>query len=288
MKRSLIALALLAGHASLCFADAFEPLGYGAAAKGSGGAYTALAEDGSAAYWNPANLSLVRKPQITSSFEDLYGLGLLRYTTLGYTHPNIGGGSFGFNLLRLQTVGEASFFTYAENTYMFSYGRHLWGPFSVGAGMRFYSVASDQRATGLGFDAGLLYVPSSSDRLRIAVAGQDVNEPRIRWGTGAVDTLPPSWRAGLLYRFGPISDFTFDYGFRRHEDGDLRFGMAHHLVRRLFVLRAGMHRSKDQNEWNPSVGGGFHFKRLDLDYAWDHHEELGNSQTFALTFRFGK
>jgi hypothetical protein len=286
--RGLVVALLLAFQAPRLWADAFEPLGYGAAAKGSGGAFTALAEDGSAAYWNPANLSLVRKPQVTSSFEDLYGLGLLRYTTLGYSHPNVGGGTAGFHLLRLQTVGEASFFTYAENTYMFSYGRHLWGPFSAGAGMRFYSVASQQRATGLGFDAGLLYVPSSSDRVRFALSGQNINEPRLRWGTGAEDVLPPSWRAGTLFRLGPVSEFTFDYGFRRHEKGEYRLGMAHHLVRRLFVLRAGAHKAQDQDEWNPSVGGGFHFRRLDLDYAWDHHEELGNSQTFAMTFRFGK
>src|SRR5262245_57390470 len=86
---------------------AFDSLGYGAAGKAMGGAYTALAEEG-AAYWNPAALDLIRRPQLAAAYEDLFGLGLFRYTTLGYNHPHIGGGTLGIHLLRLSSIGEAS------------------------------------------------------------------------------------------------------------------------------------------------------------------------------------
>ena len=116
----------------------FEPLGYGAAAKGMGGAYVALAEDGSAAYWNPAGLALVKNPELTASFEDLYGLDLLRYATAGYTHPGVGKGTVSAHLLHLDTVGEADFLKYAESTYLAAYGREICcAGLSVGAGMRY-------------------------------------------------------------------------------------------------------------------------------------------------------
>jgi hypothetical protein len=110
---------------SVARSAAFEPLGYGAAAKGMGGAYAALAEDGTAAYWNPAGLARVKEAQGTASYEDLYGLGLLRYGAFGYTQPNVGKGTLSANLLHLDTEGDASFLNYAESTYMLSYGRKI-------------------------------------------------------------------------------------------------------------------------------------------------------------------
>jgi len=266
---------------------AFEPLGYGAAAKGMGGAYSALAEDGSAAYWNPAGLAFVKAPHITSAYEDLYGLGLLRYTGMGYTQPKLGGGTASFQYLRLQTVGEASFFTYAENTYLLAYGRHLYGPLFGGVATRFYSANSEQKASAIGYDAGLMFSPSLEDRFRLSVALQDANEPRLRWNGGATDVLAPTLRTGALLRLGPVSDFTAEHSRRRREKSCYRAGMAHHLMGRRFVLRAGVHKTVGQDSWNLALGGGLSFKRLRLDYAWDHHETLGDSQTFSLSFRFG-
>ncbi len=285
--RLVLLFSLLTFHLPrLSFAAAFEPLGHGAAAKGMGGAYTAAAEDGSAAYWNPAGLSRLSKSQITASYEDLYGLGLLRYTVLGYTQPRIGGGAVGLHLLRLQTVGEASFFTYAENTYLLSYGRPLWSRLSLGANVRFYSVASRQRASAIGGDVGLLYV-SKKDRYRLGLTLQDVNEPRLRWGTGAIDVLPPSARLGVLLKLGPVSEFTFEHGWRRYEKQGLKAGMAHYFGRRTVAVRAGLRKDDRQERWGLALGGGLRFRRLDLDYAWDHHDALGDTQTITISLRFG-
>lgn len=67
---------------------------------------------------------------------------------------------------------------------------------SVGVGMRYYSAyGTDVKGTGLGFDLGLLYRPFN-DRLRLAVAWQDINRPRIHWSSGARDELPYTVRTG--------------------------------------------------------------------------------------------
>ena len=170
----------IALFSSIVHAAAFEPLGYGAAAKGMGGAYAAIAEDGTAAYWNPAGLARVKDPQGTASYEDLYGLGLLRYGAFGYTHPNVGKGTLSANLLHMDTQGEAEFFNYAESTYMLSYGRKFWdGTVDLGTGFRFYSAHGPNiKGTGLGFDLGTVIRPFG-DKLKLGVMWQDLNRPRI-------------------------------------------------------------------------------------------------------------
>ncbi|MGE5599770.1 MAG: hypothetical protein ACM3XS_10355, partial [Bacteroidota bacterium] len=68
MKRCLIllvALVLVLSTASL--ASAAE-LGIGARAIGMGGAYVAVADDGTAAYWNPAAITQIKIVGITPSF----------------------------------------------------------------------------------------------------------------------------------------------------------------------------------------------------------------------------
>src|SRR5262245_484897 len=140
MKRALLSAAALLSAPAFA---AFEPLGYGAAAKGMGGAYSAIVEDGSAAYWNPAALSIVKRPQLTASMEDIQGLGLLRYGAFGYTHPRVGGGTLSIHLLHLGTTGEADFFKYAESTYMLSYGRPFRENLHWGVGMRYYAALAN-------------------------------------------------------------------------------------------------------------------------------------------------
>jgi hypothetical protein len=270
-------------------AAAFEPLGYGAAAKGMGGAYVAMAEDGAAAYWNPAGLARVRTAQLTASMEDPYGQGLLRYAAAGYTHPNIGRGTLSAQLLHLETTGDAKFFKYAESTYLVAYGREFCqGCVSLGAGMRYYSANGTQvKGTGVGFDLGALWRPAG-DRFRLSVAWQDLNRPEITWTTGAKDRLSYTLRTGGALRLGEATDLSLQYDKRNAETAVWRTGVAHKMFNEMVTLRAGLHRSDDQDEWGVALGGGLRFKKIDVDYAWDNQDSLGNTQTISMALRFGK
>lgn len=294
MKRALGVRGVVAGVLVLAavrgWSAAFEPLGYGAPAKAMGGAYAALAEDGTAAYWNPAGLARVREAHGNASYEDLYGLGLLRYGGFGYTHPNVGKGTLSAQLLHLNTQGDASFFNYSESTYMLSYGRKFCdGCVDVGTGFRFYNVRGQEnlRATGLGFDLGTIVRPFD-DRLRIGLMWQDLNRPRLTWNTNARDYLPYTVRASVAGRFRDVNDLAAEYDNRHGEAPVWRFGGARRFYKDRLTLRAGLHRAQGQDQWNPSVGGGIRYKKLDFDYAWDNSDDLGNAQTFSMVLRFGK
>jgi len=290
MKRKLVFgfFALVSFPAGL-WAAAFEPLGHGAAAKAMGGAFVALAEDGSASYWNPAGLSLVKKPEFNASTEDLNGLGLLRYNTVGYTHPNIGKGTLSAQLLHLGTGGDAKFYNYAESTYLLAYGRSFCEDcVSLGVGMRYYSAYGEgTKGTALGFDVGVL-ARLFNDHLRLASSVQDLNRPRVDWSTGARDYLPYTSRTGVAFRSDGGLDTTLQYDKTSTFQGVWRAGVAQRLFNDLLTLRVGTHRAGEQDQWGMSMGGGFRFKAIGVDYAWDSHEDLGNTQTFSLNVRFGK
>jgi hypothetical protein len=75
---------------------------------------------------------------------------------------------------------------------------------------------------------------------------------------------------------------------RRFEKAQWRFGGAQRLMKNLVTFRGVLHRGGDQEQWGFSVGGGFHFRTFDVDYAWDSQEALGNTQTMSLGLRFGQ
>lgn len=289
IRRGVLGGLALTIFVSMSYAAPFEPLGYGAAAKAMGGAYAALAEDGTAAYWNPAGLALVKDPQFTASYEDLYGLGLLRSANAGYTQPNVGKGTLSAQLLHLDTQGDASFFNYAESTYMLAYGKKLCQDcMSVGVGIRYYSALSEGiKGTGLGFDVGALFRPFN-DRLRLAAVWQDLNRPRIDWSTGARDILPYTVRLSGAGRVTKATDVSLQYDKRHAEPVVWRMGFAQRFLRDVISLRAGLHRSGGQDQWGPAVGGGIRYKNFDFDYAWDGSDDLGNAQTFSVNLRLGK
>jgi hypothetical protein len=64
---------------------AFLDIGVGARGIGMGGAYTALADDASAVYWNPAGLARLEKREVSVSHAEL-GLGT-REDFVAYAHP---------------------------------------------------------------------------------------------------------------------------------------------------------------------------------------------------------
>jgi len=260
---------------------AFEPLGCGGRAKAMGGTFTAIADDASSAYWNPAGLGFIKSKELAVSYEDLFDLGLVRYNTLSYTHPGVGQGAAGFSLLRLETIGDADFLDYAENTYLFSYGQPIFPYLSLGANMRYYSVSYEKKASGVGFDAGFLY-KVFKDKLVLGGAIQDFNEPLIRWETEFRERLPWTMRGGISskWRWGLVA---CEYERRRREDSSFHVGTEYNIYKKVITLRAG---GVSRQDWHSSFGVGINFNRIVIDLSWLQNQELGNTQNFSFLFKF--
>jgi hypothetical protein len=99
-----IAVSLFAGR----YAGDFMMIGAGAKALGMGGAFAALANDGSAIYWNSGGLSQITESEASAMHAFLYG-GLASYDHLSYVQPLPNEVSIAFNVTRL-TVSDIPYF----------------------------------------------------------------------------------------------------------------------------------------------------------------------------------
>ncbi|OGC09651.1 hypothetical protein A3F86_01865 [candidate division WOR-1 bacterium RIFCSPLOWO2_12_FULL_45_9] len=118
--------------------------GVGARPLGMGGAFTAIADNADAAYWNPGGLGLIDKNEITtmqtrlSTDADHYYISYVRPAlggTLGISWIQVGLGNITQTSAEVDINNEVqnlSVFSYFSNAYMLSYGREVNDYVSLG------------------------------------------------------------------------------------------------------------------------------------------------------------
>jgi hypothetical protein len=191
-----------------------------------GGSFSAIADDASAAYYNPAGLGFQKNIVISGSHvnwlpglaEDMY------YEYLAVSAPFTKVGTFAFNGVYL-TTGETivqdengtviGTYTTFDFSLGLAYGRELTPTFSVGGGLKLvYSflapewvldrlgIDAEGSALTWATDAGVLYRPFR--RLYLGAALQNLGPP-ISFSSepGGRDPLPLMLRLGVSYK--PLS-----------------------------------------------------------------------------------
>jgi hypothetical protein len=266
-------------------AGAFEPLVIGAPGRGMAGAYTAVANDVWASFWNPAALGYLKKPQMAVSTEDMFGLDLVRHSDLAYAHPGVAGGTIGFTWVRLDTVSDANFLDYAENVYGFSYGRGV-GRWRWGGSIKYFSVEGDRRGSGWGADLAWTGDLCPKKKVKLAVVLQDINQPELHWETGTTERLPRSAKVGLSAQPTRTLRLSLEENWRGHEKPIFRGGLSYDPYRERLTLRAGMAHSRAQEAWDIALGAGVRIKKVTVDFSWTHNDELGDTPTASVLFRF--
>ena len=122
-------------------AGAFLEIGVGPRAAALGGAFTAIADDATALYWNPAGLAQMQTAEVTSAHSEW--LADVSHDFVGVAVP-LGGGLVGASVTRLgvpeMTVrteldqeGTGETFDAADLALAVSYGRAVTDRFSIGA-----------------------------------------------------------------------------------------------------------------------------------------------------------
>jgi len=172
MKKSLVtfilAAAVLIPIAAGRYAGDFMMIGAGTRPLGMGGAFAALADDGSAIYWNPAGIAQIRKSEVGFMHAFLYG-NLASYDNISYCQPLPNGVTIGLNVTRLtvsdipvfeesyligtnvdqrinnsayQLTGDADGrFTSTDDLYQFAFAKHQH--FDLNMGWLFFAVPLD-------------------------------------------------------------------------------------------------------------------------------------------------
>jgi len=284
----------------------------GARPNGMGEAFTALADDATASYWNPAGLAFVdtTRQELTLQHsnwlpqlaDDLY------FEYLGYARHLSGWGGIGGNIT-FMSMGEQQETSQGGETLgeFYSYGVAFTGSFgtevapgvSVGLGLKFVYdhlyYQDSGKGTSFAADLGVLYrVPmeelglGSAGRLQLAAALSNLGPNMSYGGSSENNPLPRTIRAGLAYipldsqltRLSVVADYSklltsVEDGFGE-EFNENKWGTgAEFWYYDLLALRAGyVHDTEGQSTISgPTFGAGLQYAGFQLDMSFVPVEE---------------
>lgn len=267
----------------------FLPMEIGARAMGMGGAYCAIAEDVSAAYWNPAGLVQIKQREFSTMHSNLsegreYSyFGIVNPSSSGvfalsYAPAKIGG------LENYDNSGKfIGYFDYNYTGYLFSYATCERPGINTGISVGYYKEETlDSSGKAWGIDLGVLYdVPKVSapfDSAKIGMVVQNVTGSKIKWKntpTNPSEKIATNFKIGIS---GKLLEekmiIALDYG---EKDGT-RFG-AEYWLKEMLGVRAG------SSAGNKTFGASFKMQKYQIDYAYVE-EELDNGQRVSFTVRF--
>ena len=318
----LVGLASAGGAAGADrFAGEFLTLGVGARPLGMGGSYAAIADDSTAAYWNPAGLGQLAHTEIGFMHSSLGALD--NYDFINVVHPMGDRGAIGLSWHRVgiddipitRLLPNSSrpeiqgVFSNVNNAFVLSGGVRL-GSFRgvlkptvyVGGNFKLIYITAlrNSNALGVGGDVGLLV--RLVDSLSVGVVVQDALKTKLYWNTppqvegeaSHTDVIRPNFKLGVAYgrdvaflnsRVVLTVDADSLYGFEMHYGGEYTFAD-------LVSVRVGVtERSGVRTVRLLTAGAGVRLTFISgaafaVDYAFLGNSELGNSNRISLMTRF--
>lgn len=248
--------------------------GLGARAMGMAGAYTALAADETAVWWNPAGLGEIDTLRFGTSLESLYD-GRMRSLNLLGAMPLPSGAAVGFNWSHnyydQSAEINADLLTVAGSIPL-SRDQRL----RLGAGIKFLFgnlQYPDQNYQGVGLDAGLRYklaLPNPEQALVLGLSIKDL-DTRINWNHGLTEQIPQSVALGSALHIDQYTTAALDleYVNSGQEEGRqtriLRLGLER-WFQNVIGVRAG-YLLDDAYVGTFSFGAGAKISGLELQYA---------------------
>ncbi|MDM7917173.1 MAG: PorV/PorQ family protein [Candidatus Eisenbacteria bacterium] len=303
------------------YAGEFLRIGVGARALGMGGAFTALANDASAAYWNPAGLAQMERPEVLFMHAEQFGQ-LANHDFFGYVQPLPGttGTSVGLAVIRYGVddipitrdawtdsngngkpdPGEfdPDDFRKASDTewgVLFTYARSASDRLQLGGNLKVVRQGLLHNTSfGMGVDLGALY--SVRRDLTIGARLADVTTTRISWDTGTREVINPSmalgaqWTrelAGLRGEVTVAGDFAFTFEGRETASqfgGGTVAGDFQGGVEYWFSRAVAARVGTTAGDW--TAGGGIRYRGFGADYAFLPHDDLGDTHRISASLRF--
>jgi hypothetical protein len=301
------------------YAGEFLNTGAGARALGMGGAFVAVADDGTTAYWSPGGLSALTSKEISFMYCQQFK-SLVKTNYISYVHPESKLGAFGISWLRLgvedipktgyidanqnnvqdfddknengtKDSGElyiehpiqiGSFDDIEEGVFV-TYGLRLSKVFNVGLNLKYIrQFLADNSSTGIGIDAGGLY--EVFDGFKVGFNLQDVTKTKLKWdsATKHEDVIPLSVKFGAAYKIQAQSlksVITLSWSLDTKYGTEMHYGVEWWLMK-VLALRAGL----SAGEF--TVGTGLKLSDFQVDYAFIGHDDLGNTHRISTSVRF--
>ena len=246
-------------------AFAFTGFGNGAGtrAMGMNGAYTAISDDSSAIFWNPAGLSSTYFKELSLSYANLYDIDLITNSVINMSYPETENSkvavALGWNRLQFD------FESWAEEAFVVSFAKTLYKRSNVkvqssnvgretldderplflvscGATLKYLRQSSKLDITsletpntfcsarGVGLDAGLMaHVKAKDGRNLISagIAAQDIPTV-IEWNSETIEYMPVRYTIGLSSQLLPLFTVALDFEGEQYDlIKSFRLGVEH-------------------------------------------------------------
>lgn len=251
----------------------FELIDIGAKPISLGGAFTSLANNSNAVYYNPAGISQLPFREVSFFYSPApFGLKELANGSVNYVEPTKYG-AFG---LSAKTYG---FELYKEITATVTYANNYKGKIFYGTNINYYNLKIQNygSASTFGIDIGVMaYI---TDYLRWGFTAYNLNRPSI--GTQK-DKLPQVYRTGISVQPRNDLNFVLDIEKDTRYTASVKAGVEYTLYN-MIDLRAGIGTEPTRF----SGGIGIYYSLFEIDYGFYNHQDLGLTHQGTITINFG-
>jgi hypothetical protein len=261
-------------------------MGVGAKALGMGKAYTAVATDPTAIYWNPAGLATQDPYQIYVMHSTLFFDTNFDYVAASAPTERLG--SFGLGVLALTSSGfeqrsmlneEIGKFNMMDLAFLFNWSKEAYPGVSVGINYKLVTQRMlEFSGVGHGFDVGVK--ARLFNRFDAGLTLMNIIKPNVTLANEA-QVYPAQFRLGVASRFLNenlvlSADVAKIVGW---ESTRINLGCEYQIVKNI-AIHAGVHHGRF------TVGAGFSFNHYGFDYSNSSVSELGMNHRFAVKYSF--
>jgi hypothetical protein len=270
----------------------FLRFGVGARAAAMGEAFTAVAKDASALYWNPGAMSAVLNTNLMFTHTEYYQS--VRLEQLSLTHETEYGtlglsfvGLYMDDMDRYEDVPSAiplGTFSAYDVSFSIGFSRYLVPNLSLGVAVKpVYQKIDQSTASGFAFDAGVFHV-SRIKGVKFAAVIANVGAPmkfeEEEFALPRVFKLGASYERVVPTLKGDIAA-TLDLLFPNDGNAKQHIGAEYGYSKTLF-LRAGYKAGYDSQ--GPAFGLGVEYKKFTLDYGVIFgSNDLGDNHKLSLS-----
>jgi hypothetical protein len=262
-------------------------MGVGARALGMGGAYSAVANDATAVYWNPAGLAQMNPYQVSFMHAVLFMDSSFDF--IGATAPTEHWGNFGAAMLSLTSGDfeqrtalneEVGTFSTRDMAVLFSWSKHFFDRISVGLNYKLVTQKIlNHSGSGHGIDLGVK--APLVENISAGVVLRNLLTPKVTLAESP-QTYPMQIGIGIA-RAVFDDQFLLSAEFSRISgwgNPQLSIGGEYRFMERM-ALRFGV------NSRSITFGAGFSFDSFGVGYSNVGNVDLGASHRFSLDYAFG-
>jgi len=247
-----------------------------------GDAFIAISDDNNGIYWNPAGLSQIKRPTLSS----IYGSWLtgINFANISYVNP-LDRFTYGVSLSYVnygeieettlgQPGGTGRLFSPTNYAIYSSLAYKLNSRMSIGFNGKYLTDNIDNNtASGYGADASILWL--ANDQLTYGACARNILS---KFGNYS---LPSNYGLGLSYKL-PFLTIAADYNIPNDNNSTINLGLECQYMNILSGRLGYNTRSEELAGGNLGIGLGLNMSSISFDYAYVPYGDLGTTHRLTI------